>query len=748
MARLFIAEKPELGRAIANGLSGTETKSNGYIKKGDDIITWAFGHILELFMPDDYDEKYKKWDMKDLPFDIKEFKYKPIEKSKAQLKIVLNLLKDKNITEVVHCGDADDEGQILVDEILQYANNKLPIKRLLINDLTQAGIKKGLKNIKSNDDFYGLSQRGFARSIADWIVGLNLTRACTLAANSKGYNGVLNLGRVQTPILSLVVNRDKENENFKSLVYYGIKGNFKSFDGIEFYANLKVDEKITSEESAQNIAKECENQTARIITKRTENKKEQPPLPYNLLKLQSECAKKLGLKPDRVLSITQNLREKFHLITYNRSDCEYLPDTMYDESPAIINSLREIFANTMDIELQGILDNANFDIKSRAFNSENISAHHAIIPTGAKVNLNELSKDELEIFTLIVKRFVLQFFKAREYEATNVIIELGEYQFSASQNTTTNLGFTFYLKPENHEKNDDEGNEVENTSKLSDLIEGSTADCQSINIEAKETKPKPYYTMSTLLNDLTGVAKYAKDPNIKKLLLEKDSGKKGENGGIGTPATRSNHIKNLIDNEFISVSNDKKQIIHATQKGKDLIAIAPEILTCVDMTALWFEKQKMIESRDLSLDDFLAEINEQMKVEISKLKDKDMGNFATTPQNATTCPVCNKGYLIRRESQNKKGVFWWGCSNYANGCKAIFYDDNGKPKLEDKQKQEIPSDAKICPKCKNGKLLAKTSAKGFNYFACNGKLKNGNWCNAKFKTNQNGELEEMIFGKK
>ncbi|MSN96910.1 DNA topoisomerase III [Campylobacter sp. FMV-PI01] len=748
MGRLFIAEKPELARAIAKGLNGNETKSNGFIKKGDDTITWAFGHILELYKPDDYAEKYKKWDLADLPFKIEKFKYKPIEKSKEQLNIILNLLKNKGINEVVHCGDADDEGQILVDEILQYANNKLPVKRLLINDLSEAGIKKELNNIRSNDDFYGLSQRGFARSLADWIVGLNLTRAYTVTARKKGYqDGVLNLGRVQTPILSLVVNRDQENENFKSLEYFAISGEFKSFDGIEFRANLKVDDKITDREIAQNIAKECEDKTARITTKKTENKKELPPLPYNLLKLQAECAKELGLKPDKVLSITQNLREKFHLITYNRSDCEYLPETMYDEAPSIMQSLKELFNNTKDLELNGILQNADLGIKSTAFNSANISAHHGIVPTGAKANLDELSKDELNIFTMIAKRFALQFFKAREYEATSIVVEICEYKFTASQNITTDLGFAFYLKPQKDEKND-KNDEVENTSRLADLLEGSTADCIKIKLDAKKTKPKPFYTMATLLTDLTGVAKYAKNPNIKKLLLEKDQGKKGENGGIGTPATRSNHIKSLIDNDFISVSDDKKQVIHATQKGKDLIAVAPEILTSVDMTALWFEKQKMIESRDLSLDDFLAEINKQIKDEIEKVKDSDMGNFGARPQDAITCPMCNKGYLIRRESQNKKGVFWWGCSEWRNDCKAFFYDNNGKPQLEAKPKQEIPNDAQICPKCKSGKLLPKTSQKGFNYFACNGKLKNGNWCNAKFKTNDSGELEEMIFDKK
>ena len=220
--KLFIAEKPELGRAIASALSGTAINNQTHIQKSDNIITWAFGHILELAEPQVYNANYEKWNLADLPLKINEFKYVPKQSSAKQLKAICNLINQNNITEIVHCGDADDEGQILIDEILAYAKNTKPVSRLLINDNTEKGVQKALKKIRPNSEFKTLSERGFARSQADWIVGINLTRAFTTFAKSKGYQGVLTLGRVQTPILSLVVNRDYEHENFKSVFYYAI----------------------------------------------------------------------------------------------------------------------------------------------------------------------------------------------------------------------------------------------------------------------------------------------------------------------------------------------------------------------------------------------------------------------------------------------------------------------------------------------------------------------------------------------
>lgn len=585
--RLFIAEKPELGRAIAEGLDGNYKSGEGYIQKGDNIVTWAFGHILELAKPEEYDEKYKLWKLEDLPLPIKEFKYLPKKESKKQLKIICDLIHSDKITSIVNCGDADDEGQILVDEIIQYSKTSKPVFRVLINDLTPKAVKEEIAKIKPNADFKGMSERGFARSQADWIVGINLTRAYTIMARKNGYEGILSVGRVQTPILALIVNRDKEFENFKSINYYSLLGDF-NINNNTIKARLKTEDKILDENLAKEIKESCENQNAKINLK-IENKKEYPPLPYNLLVLQAECAKLFGFSPDKTLEITQILREKHKAITYNRSDCQYLPETMFEQAPNILNIIKENL-NSND-EIQALIDSSDLTIKSKAFNDANISAHYGIIPTQNKIS-SQLTQDELVVYNLIAKRFIIQFFHPREYQTTTINLEVNQRIFTATQNKTTKSGFRSLWQ--NIDSEEEQENNENDINDLSILKNGDIAKCSLIQIEKKQTKPRPYYTMTTLLKDLNSVAKYVSDERIKKLLIEKDKDKKGESGGIGTPATRSNHIKTLIEREYIEVSKDKKQIIKSTKKGRDLIKLSPKSLITPDMTALWFEQQKMI----------------------------------------------------------------------------------------------------------------------------------------------------------
>ncbi|NHH35057.1 DNA topoisomerase III, partial [Campylobacter jejuni] len=586
--KLFIAEKPELGRAIAEGLDGNYKSGEGYIQKGDNIVTWAFGHILELAKPEEYDEKYKLWKLEDLPLPIKEFKYLPKKESKKQLKIICDLIHSDKITSIVNCGDADDEGQILVDEIIQYSKTSKPVFRVLINDLTPKAVKEEIAKIKPNADFKGMSERGFARSQADWIVGINLTRAYTIMARKNGYEGILSVGRVQTPILALIVNRDKEFENFKSINYYSLLGDF-NINNNTIKARLKTEDKILDENLAKEIKESCENQNAKINLK-IENKKEYPPLPYNLLVLQAECAKLFGFSPDKTLEITQILREKHKAITYNRSDCQYLPETMFEQAPNILNIIKENL-NSND-EIQALIDSSDLTIKSKAFNDANISAHYGIIPTQNKIS-SQLTQDELVVYNLIAKRFIIQFFHPREYQTTTINLEVNQRIFTATQNKTTKSGFRSLWQ--NIDSEEEQENNENDINDLSILKNGDIAKCSLIQIEKKQTKPRPYYTMTTLLKDLNSVAKYVSDERIKKLLIEKDKDKKGESGGIGTPATRSNHIKTLIEREYIEVSKDKKQIIKSTKKGRDLIKLSPKSLITPDMTALWFEQQKMIE---------------------------------------------------------------------------------------------------------------------------------------------------------
>ena len=703
--RLFIAEKPELGRAIAEGLDGNYKSGEGYIQKGDNIVTWAFGHILELAKPEEYDEKYKLWKFEDLPLPIKEFKYLPKKESKKQLKIICDLIHSDKITSIVNCGDADDEGQILVDEIVQYSKTSKPVFRVLINDLTPKAVKEEIAKIKPNADFKGMSERGFARSQADWIVGINLTRAYTIMARKNGYEGVLSVGRVQTPILALIVNRDKEFENFKSIDYFSLLGDF-NINNNTIKARLKTEDKILDENLAKEIKKSCENQNAKINLK-IENKKEYPPLPYNLLVLQAECAKLFGFSPDKTLEITQNLREKHKAITYNRSDCQYLPETMFEQALNILNIIKENL-NSND-EIQALIASSDLTIKSKAFNDANISAHYGIIPTQNKIS-SQLTQDELVVYNLIAKRFIIQFFHPREYQTNTINLEVNQRIFTATQNKTTKSGFrSLWQNVDSEEEQENNENDIND---LSILKNGDIAKCSLIQIEKKQTKPRPYYTMTTLLKDLNSVAKYVSDERIKKLLMEKDKDKKGESGGIGTPATRSNHIKTLIEREYIEVSKDKKQIIKSTKKGRDLIKLSPKSLITPDMTALWFEQQKMIEISELRREQFLEEITKEVISEIQRIdKNQEFKILDNENKPKIQCPQCNKGFLTKRKG--KYGNFW-GCSEYMEGCKAIYPDNKGTPNFETKQASNDTTHK--CPQCNKGFLQRIKSKNGNSWW--------------------------------
>ena len=725
--KLFIAEKPDLAKAIGAGIDGSEERFEGGFIKGDNIITWAFGHILELYEPQDYDEKLKSWNLELLPLQISEFKYKPIQSSKKQLKIICDLIKDKRVSEIIHCGDADEEGQILIDEILNYSKTTKPVYRLMLQDLTEKGVRASLKNIRPNSEFKGLSECGFARSQADWIVGLNLTRGYTKAAELKGAKGVLSIGRVQTPILGLIVNRDLEHEAHKPSFYYTIKAEI-STQNTQISMLYKSDEKIESEEIANSIKSKVKGKTGTITKATHENKKEFAPLPYNLLLLQADCAKKFGYKPDKTLEITQNLREKHKCITYNRSDCQYLPENLFEQCPDILSSVKSNLS-----EFANLIDSADTSIKHSAFNDKNITAHYAIIPTATKVS--NLSKEEQNVYELIAKRFIAIFYPPQTFIATSIEASIEGEIFVAKSKKITNQGYKVVFGAD---ESDEKIDESEVKSDLSHIQANQNATCNDVAITKQQTKPKPYYTMATLLKDLTGVAKYVKDERIKKLLQEKDKDKKGENGGIGTPATRSEHIKKLFDRGFIE---EKSKSIISTKLGRDFFSLAPQILTSPDMTALWFEEQKEIASGTKSKEQFLSEVNSVIKREIEKLKQGI--DMSALTGNTPLCPKCGN-VLIRHEAKNKKGSFWWGCSNYKNCDIGFINDNNGKPDFSPKPKQEQKPQQTIgmkCPKCGKGELvkfdgISKKTGKPYTMFSCT-EWKQG--CDFKCFPDENGK---------
>ncbi|NDJ28057.1 DNA topoisomerase III [Campylobacter sp. MIT 12-8780] len=671
--RLFIAEKPDLAKAIAEGLNGeynnTLPKNCGYIQRGNDYITWAYGHIMRLLEPHEYDEKYKIWRFEDLPIVIKDFKHKAIEDKENQLKVILRLIKNEKIKQIVHCGDADDEGQILVDEILMYSKTQKPVWRCLINDITPSAVKKEIANMRLNSEFKGMSERGFARSFADWIVGLNLTRAYTLANRAKGgEKGAITVGRVQTPILGLIVARDLENDGFKSIDYYVLNAQM-NIHNIKIKTTLKVksEEKITDINKANAIKTTCEGKQA-ILNISSQNKKEYPPLPYNLLTLQAEASKTLGYSAAKTLQITQSLREKHKAISYNRSDCQYLPETLYKEASKIIQALQANFSEDIGYT------NVNLGIKSKAFDDSKLSAHYGIVPTETRLSLDKLSSEEKAIYTLICKRFLMQFYEPREFIAYSLNFKINELEFGASFSKTLKAGFKAFFS----HISDEENVEDEIKFDINLLKNGDLANIEQVEIKKLQTKPRPLYTMTTLLKDLNSVAKYVENERIKKLLLEKDKDKKGESGGIGTPATRSDMIEKLIKQGYIEVSNDKKQVIKSTPKGKDLIKFVTPILSRPDMTALWFEYQKAIEKGETTKEAFIKSVYTSISTEIEKIKN---GNFSIAGAKRIKCPECD-GFLIKRKGQ--KG-FFYGCSRYQEGCKFIcMADKKGEPILKNK----------------------------------------------------------------
>ncbi len=665
--RLFIAEKPDLAKAIASGLSGENKqlpRNCGYIQKGNDIITWAFGHILELCEPHEYDEKYKKWNIEDLPIIIDHYKYRPIADKKEQLNIIVKLINDNKVDSIVHCGDADDEGQILIDEILEYAKCKKPVYRCLINDITPEAVKKEISKMRPNSDFKGMSERGFARSIADWIVGINFTRAYTCANNQKGGSGTISVGRVQTPILGLIVARDLENDNFTTQEYYMVSI-VVSINGTNVEANLKTDEKIFDKAFAQKIQSEVNSSKNAIVTLTKTLKKEYPPLPYNLLVLQAEASKLFGYSPKKTLEITQSLREKHKAISYNRSDCQYLPETIFAQSPKILDSLRK------NLGAESYITNTNLQIKSKAFDDSKLSAHYGIIPTNTTLDIKNMSDDEQKIYTLIAKRFCAQFYEAREYISFELELKCGEYVFTKTLQKTTKKGFRAFFG------SSEDDQDQESQINLDSLVNNSLIPLKSSEIKNLQTKPRSRYTMTTLLKDLNSVAKYVKNEKIKKLLLEKDKDKKGESGGIGTPATRSDMIEKLIAQGYIDVSKDKKQAIISKPKGKDLIKNITPMLSTPDMTAFWFEYQKAIESKEKSKEDFLKSVYNSVSSEIEQIK-KNGFSLNSTIEQGIICPQCKSNNLIRYKGA--KG-FFWGCKGFSLGCRFVAKDKGGKPVL-------------------------------------------------------------------
>ncbi|MFC5078177.1 DNA topoisomerase 3 [Vibrio thalassae] len=641
MTRLFIAEKPSLGRAIAAALPNPQKKGDGYIQCGNgDVVTWCIGHLLEQVEPDAYDERYKKWNLNDLPIVPNQWQLRPRKSASKQLTAVKKLLK--TATNIVNAGDPDREGQLLVDEVIDYCKvpkaKKDAAQRLLISDLNLPAVKKALNSMRMNQEFIPLSVSALARSRADWLYGMNMSRAYTLLGQKAGYQGVLSVGRVQTPVLGLVVRRDEEIENFVAKDYYTLHALIPYQDSqaaFDIRAKWKPSEacqpwqdeegRVLNKKLVENVASRIQGQPAKVTKSEHKSTKQNAPLPYSLSALQIDAAKRFNMSAQQVLDVCQALYEKHKLITYPRSDNRYLPKDHFYQANDVLSAIKN---NSK--EHARAVDGADSSRKSKAWNDSKVDAHHAIIPTPKKIS-SVLSGFEEKIYGLIARQYLMQFYPAAVYAEAMLEFDIQGGCFIAKGKRLQQPGWRVLLGNAADEQED-------GVDAVPPLEVGTELICREGVIAEKKTEPPRHFTEATLLQAMTGISRFVEDKSLKKILRETD--------GIGTEATRAGILDTLFKRKLL---NRQGKSVMSTSAGRGLIHALPDESTYPDMTAHWeFQLQGMAE-RTQSYTPFMAELNHRLEQLMQQVKS------GPVPDSLKNLPKVERpAFKKRRFSKGKK----------------------------------------------------------------------------------------------
>ena len=628
--RLFIAEKPSLGRAIADVLPKPLKKADGFIVASNgDTVSWCIGHLLEQVEPEVYDAAFKKWSHEHLPIMPRQWKLAAKRKTSKQLSVLRKLVKQAD--QLVHAGDPDREGQLLVDEVINFLGvskeKTAAVQRCLINDLNPSAVKKAVSALRSNRDFIPLSTSALARSRADWLYGINLTRAYTLQGQKAGYNGVLSVGRVQTPVLGLVVRRDKDIADFVSKPFYEVWANLETKKGDHFKAKWKPSEQCKvyldeqgrnlSKKLADNVARRSSNQVALVDDLKREHKRQVAPLPYNLSALQIDASKVFGLSAQQVLDTCQTLYERHKLITYPRSDSRYLPKAHLSDAVNVTQSVQHNAAlSDAFVKLLGPNSDAagliNLKQKSRAWNDAKVSAHHAIIPTQKKLSAAKmsttLSNTEEKIYRLVCRNYMAQFLPAHEFYSVVAHIKIDTGLFIAKAKEPMNIGWKCaFPNAKKSVKDSFEKEDAEPEQKIPSLLIGEVLTSLNSEVIEKQTSPPKQFTDASLLAAMTGIAAHVNDPELKKILKETD--------GLGTEATRAGIIELLFKRGFL---RRQGKTIYSTQTGQALINALPEIATFPDMTARWESQLSAIYEGRSSYQQLMTPLQAQLQAMVNE----------------------------------------------------------------------------------------------------------------------------------
>ncbi|MGJ0637226.1 DNA topoisomerase 3 [Xenorhabdus bovienii] len=668
---LFIAEKPSVAKAIAAVL-GITGKGDGYIECGSNTVTWCFGHMLEQAEPDEYTSEdaprnpkngKKIWRVEDLPIIPETWIMKPREDAEKQLKTIQKLLK--SATTIVNAGDPDREGQLLVDEILDYYDCTKPVLRYWVSALDETSVKRGLDNLKPNETFRGYGVAAQARGRYDWLSGMNLTRAYTLRAIRGGSMALLTVGRVQTPTLALVVERDEEIEEFKPKLFYKINAAFQYKDNAfvaawnanEEQQGLDSEGRLVDMAIAKKLATDINGKLGRITEYKQEPKKKDQPTVHSLTSLTLLASNKFGYSASDVLNTCQSLYETHKLTSYPRTDCKYLPESQHADARIILDTLKKI-----NPELVTLIDAANPKIKSKTWNDAKITAHHGIIPTMHQGNANNLSDKESNIYELIIRSYLAQFYSVHEFLKTTIKLDVTGEIFETGGNTITTAGWK-----DVYAESDDDKNDKNPSQTLVPMQIGDEVTCLKASLQDTKTKAPSRFNDGTLSSAMENIHKYVVDSELKKLLREGD--------GIGTVATRASIIDELRNRNYLELKG--KQLI-STTLGRSLVKAMPEILKSAVLTALNERSLIDLEKKPSGFDAFMEKQNKFITDQVIKANDgavKIVGaKQAVKISTIELCKICGKG-LCRR--LGKKG-FWWTCSGYPE-CNQSYPDAKGRP---------------------------------------------------------------------
>ena len=688
--RLFIAEKPSVAEAIAKALGGG-SKGNGKYDCGNDIVTWCFGHMLEAappdaYLPDDIPKtgKGKKiWRSEDLPIIPHKWIFAPKKEAAKQVKVIADLMK--SASSIVNSGDPDREGSWLVDELIDYFNYRGPVLRYWASAMDEASVKKALNNLKPNEEFRSMGDAAFARSCADWLIGMNLTRAYTLANRSSGGGSLLTVGRVQTPTLRLVVERDNAIANFTPKPFYKVFANVSAASGgSETYqaawvpsnaqAGLDEEGRLIDESIAKTLVDP--NATGVVVDRSVTPKAQRPPTCFSLADIQFSANKLFGFDAEKTLGICQALYERHKMTTYPRSDTGYLPESQFDEARTVLASVvsaAPAYAN--------MIRGANTAIKSKTWDDSKVTAHHGIIPTlSTNADIGNLSEDEQSIYDLIVRRYIAQFYKPFRYEQTIILHDINGHRFKASGKTVIENGWKEIVQFEANalqKKSDDEG-------MVLPLVQAGESITAAIDYKTAKTTPPSPFTEGSLIRAMEQMHKHIDDPAMRKLLKDSD--------GIGTSATRGTIISDLRRREFLKAS--KKNIV-STDLGKGLIKALPELVTSPVLTARAEEKLKAVESGELDKFAFIKEQADFVRERVGSVASEQVliaGDTAKEKQQSEehTCPNCKKRTLLGPKKKKQGGGYYWMCQgvfDQDDQCKSFFDDSKGKPILKQVKKR-------------------------------------------------------------